>query len=158
MDNGSSIDSLKEALLPCLLALPTFIVEFINSQGGACLPHKLYSFIQDHIQNGETQIECHKWSLIVNWCIAASQEKNEVSLLNIGMTNLALCQDQEFLDWCDQCIQITLGEEPRLPGEPAYGPGGGTRDLHLVEQISSNMGWSFLARVQALAPTIAGTT
>ena len=78
--------------------------------------------------------------------------KNKVSLLNIGTTNPALCQDQEFLDWCNQRIQITLGEEPRLPGEPERG----TRDLHLVEQISNNMGRSFLARVQALTPTIAG--
>ena len=30
------------------------------------------------------------------------------------------------------------------------------RNLHLVEQISKNMGNSFLAGVQALAPTIAG--
>ena len=36
------------------------------------------------------------------------------------------------------------------------GGGGGARDLHLVEQISKNMGHSFLAGVQALAPTIAG--
>ncbi len=77
----------------------------------------------------------------------------EVSLLNIGTPDPALCQDQEFLDWCNQCIQITLGEEPRLPSKP----GGGTRDLHWVEQISNNMGRSFLAGVQALAPTIAGT-
>jgi len=37
-----------------------------------------------------------------------------------------------------------------------HGGGGGARDLHLVEQISKNMGHSFLAGVQALAPTIAG--
>ena len=104
--------TLKEKLLPRLLALPTFVAEFINSQGGACLPHKLCSFVQDYINNGETQIQHHKWNLILDWCIVASQEKNKVSLLNIGTTNPALCQDQEFLDCCNQRIQITLGEEP----------------------------------------------
>ena len=149
---GAAETALKKNLLPHLLPLPTSVVEFMNSQGGVCLHHKLCSFVQNHINNGETQIQRHKWNPILNWCIAASQEKNKVSLLNIGTTNPALCQDQEFLNWCNQRIQITLGEEPRLPGEPE----GGTRDLHLAEQTSNNMGWSFLARVQALAPTIAG--
>jgi hypothetical protein len=82
--------------------------------------------------------------------ISASQEKNEVSLLNIGTTDPAICQDQKILDWCDQHIQITLGVEPPLPSKLERG----TRDFHLVEQISINMGRSFLAGVQALAPTI----
>jgi hypothetical protein len=95
---GAEETTLSEKLFPRLLALPTFVAEFINSQGGACLPHKIYSFVQDHINNGNTQVPHHKWNLIIDWCIAASQEKNEVSLLNIGTPDPALCQDQEFLD------------------------------------------------------------
>ena len=72
---GAAETALKEKLLPCLLALPTFVAEFINSQEGTCLPHKLCSFVQDHINNGKTQIQHHKWNLILNWCIAATQEK-----------------------------------------------------------------------------------
>ena len=86
---GAAETALKEKLVPCLLVLPTFVAEFINSLGGACLPHKLCSFVQDHINNGETQIQRHKWNLILDWCIMASQEKNEVSLLNIGTTNMS---------------------------------------------------------------------
>jgi hypothetical protein len=72
---GAEEINLTEKLFPCLLALPTFVAEFITSQGGACLPHKLCSFVQDHINNGNTQIPRHKWNLILDWCIAASQEK-----------------------------------------------------------------------------------
>jgi hypothetical protein len=149
-------DTLTEKLLPRLLALPTFIAEFINAQGGACPPHKLCTFIKDHINEGGTQIQQQKWQLLLDWCVAAAQEKNETSILNIGTPDPALCQDREFIDWCNQRIQITLGEDVRPLGGEAHGQGGGTRDLQLVEQISNNMGRSFLAGVQALAPTIAG--
>jgi hypothetical protein len=34
-------DTLKEQYLPRLLAIPTFIAEYIQAQGGTCLPHDL---------------------------------------------------------------------------------------------------------------------
>ena len=149
-------DTLTERTMPRLLALPTFIAEYIHSQGGSCLPHSLHTYIKDHL-NGGTQVEPGRWRLILDWCIAAAQEKNEMSLLNIGTPEPALCQDPEFLDWCEQRITITLGEEARFAGVAQQPNGvGGARDLQLVEQISSNMGRSFLAGVQALAPTIVG--
>jgi len=42
-------DTLLEKSLPRLLALPTFIAEYIQAQGGDCLPHNLYTFIRDHL-------------------------------------------------------------------------------------------------------------
>ncbi len=38
---GASKAKLTETPLSCLLALPTFIAEFLGKQGGARLPHKL---------------------------------------------------------------------------------------------------------------------
>ena len=69
---GAEEITLTEKLFPCFLTLPTFVAEFINSQGGACLPHKPCSFVQEHINNSNTQIPRHKWNLILDWCIAAS--------------------------------------------------------------------------------------
>jgi hypothetical protein len=57
-------DTLTEKLLPCLLALPTFVAEFINAQGGACLTHKLYTFIKDHINEGGSQIQQQKMAAL----------------------------------------------------------------------------------------------
>ena len=65
----------------------------------------------------------------------------------------AVGQNPEFLDLCNQPIKITPREEAWVAGKAQQE---GTRDLHLVEQISNNKGRSFLARAQALAPTIAG--
>ncbi len=82
------------------------------------------------------------------------QEKDGTSLLNIGAPEPALCQDPKFLEWCKQHLTITLGQEARTTEGQAQGRGPG--DLQLVERITTNMGWSFLAGVQALAPSIAG--
>ncbi len=112
-------------------------------------------YIQDHL-DGDTQIGPEHWQLILDWCVAAAQEKNETRLLNIGTPEPALCQDPEFLDWCERPIRITLGDKARVTNILQRAGGGGACDLHLVEQISKNMENSFLAGVQALAPTIAG--
>ena len=63
-----------------------------------------------------------------------------------------MCQDPEFLNWCERRLNFTLGEEVRAATIAQRGGGGGAHDLHLVKQISKNMGHG----VQALAPTIAG--
>ncbi len=70
-------------------------------------------YIRDHL-DGDTQIGPERWQLILDWCVAAAQEKNETSLLNIGTPEPALCQDPEFLDWCERRIRITLGDEARV--------------------------------------------
>jgi hypothetical protein len=152
--HGAQANELTEVTLPRMLALPTCIAEFVNAQGGGCLPHKLRTFVKERIDGGASELSAEKWQLLLDWCVAAAQEQNGTSLLNIGSTDPALCQDHEFLDWCDQRIEITLGAAPRATMGQAQGGGG--RDLHLVQQITSNMGRSFLAGVQALAPTIAG--
>jgi hypothetical protein len=146
-------DTLTEQNLPRLLATLTFIAEYIQAQGGTCLPHDLYTYVRDHL-DGDTTNTLGQWWLVLDWCVSAAQEKNETSLINIGTLEPAVCQDSEFLDWCNQRITGTLGEEAR--GDDATQQRDGPRDLHLVEQILNNMGRSFLAGVQALAPTIAG--
>jgi hypothetical protein len=111
-------------------------------------------FVKDEIDGGESRVPAHKWLLLCDWCVAASQEKDGASILQLGATEPALCQDGEFTDWCEQRIQSTLGEERREA--MTYQQGGGGRDLQLVQQIMNNMGRSFLAGVQALGGTIAG--
>jgi hypothetical protein len=115
---------LTEAPLPWLLPLPTFIAEFLGKQGGACLPHKLCQFILDHIDGGESQIPPAKWQLVLDWCLAASQEKDGTSLLNIGAPEPVLCQDPEFLEWCEQRLATTLGPETRPTGHVQGGETG----------------------------------
>jgi hypothetical protein len=87
-----------ETLLPRLLALPTFVGEFLGKQGGSCLPHKLQKFVKDYIDGGECQILPKKWQLILDWCLAVLQDKDGTSLLNIGAPEPALYQDPEFLE------------------------------------------------------------
>ena len=48
-------DNLTEKNLPRLLALPTFIAEYTQAQGGTCLPHSLYTYVIDHL-DGDTNI------------------------------------------------------------------------------------------------------
>jgi len=72
-----------------------------------------YDNIRDHL-DGDTTINPERWRLILEWCITAAQEKNDSSLLNIGTTEPALCQDPEFLDWCERHLNFTLGEEVRV--------------------------------------------
>ncbi len=60
---GTNNEDLIEALLPRLLALPTFVTEFLGQQGGACLPHKLRKLVSEHINGGELQVWPAKWQL-----------------------------------------------------------------------------------------------
>ncbi len=147
-------DNLTEAPLSRLLALPTFVAEFLGKQERACFPHKLRKFVLKHIDGGESQLQPVKWQLVLDWCLAAAQGKDGTILLNIGAPEPALCQDPEFLEWCELCLATTLGPETRPTGGRAQEGGGG--DLQLVKHIPSNMGRSFLAGIQALAPSIAG--
>ncbi len=70
------------------------------------------------------------------------------------MPEPALCQDSEFLEWCKLRLAATLGRERRQLAP--QGTREGQDNLHLVERITSNMGRSFMAGVQALALIIAG--
>ena len=151
---GAAARELTEITLPRMLALPTCVTEFVNSQQGGCPPRTLHKFVKEKIGGGGTHVQAQKWQLLLDWCVAAAQEQGGTSILNIGAPDPALCQDPEFLDWCDQHIQITLGAAPRA--NTGHTQEGGGQDLQLVQQIRSNMGRSFLAGVQALAPTIAG--
>jgi len=94
---GANKDVLTGKMLPRLLALPSFVTEYIQAQGGTCLPYHLHMYIRDHL-DGDMTIDPEHWRLIFDWCIAAAQEKNDSSLLNIGTPEPALCQDPEFLD------------------------------------------------------------
>ncbi len=92
---------------------------------------------------------------MLDWCLVASQGSADgLSILNLGAPEPALCQDSKFLKWCKLRLAATLGRERRQLAP--QGTGEGQDNLHLVECITSNMGRSFMARVQALAPTIAG--
>jgi hypothetical protein len=50
---GTQDNKLTEAPLPRLVALPTFVVEFLGKHGGSCLPHKLQKFVEDYLDGGE---------------------------------------------------------------------------------------------------------
>ena len=42
-------NELSKKTLPRLLALPSFVAEYIQAQGGNCLPYHLYVYIWDHL-------------------------------------------------------------------------------------------------------------
>jgi hypothetical protein len=109
MVNGGGGHDVAKAALPRLLALPTFVAEFLVKQGGSCLPYQLRQFIEEKIDTGGEQAPPEKWQLLLDWCLAASQEKDGTSLLNIGSPEPALYQDPEFLEWCKHRLLITLG-------------------------------------------------
>jgi len=129
---GAKEDMLTDKMLPRLLPLPSFIAEYIQAQGWTCLLYHHYMYIRDHL-DGDTTIDPERWRLILDWCIATAQEKNDSSLLkNIGTPELALCQDPEFLDWCERRLDFTLGEEVRVATVAQRGGGEGARDLQLT--------------------------
>jgi hypothetical protein len=131
---GASKAELTETPLPCLLALLTFVAEFLRKQGRACLPHKLQKIVSDHINRGGLQDPPDKWQLVLDWCLATAQGGNNgTSILNLGSLEPALCQDPEFLKWCKLCLNTTLGQEP-LQAMGQYN-GGEPGNLQLVEQI-----------------------
>ncbi len=112
-------------------------------------------FVSDHIDGGESQVPAAKWQLVLDWCLAAAQGNNNgTSALNLGAPEPALCQDAEFLKWCELCLATTLGQE--LQQAAHFYNEGRPGNLQLVERITSNMGRNFMARVQVLAPSIAG--
>jgi hypothetical protein len=65
---GAAEEDLVEIQLPRLLALPTFVAEFVAQQGGACLPHTLRTFVTTHLDGGTSQVPGGKWQLILDWC------------------------------------------------------------------------------------------
>jgi hypothetical protein len=153
---GAGDDDLVELQLPRLLALPTVVAEFVVKNGGTCLPHTVITFINTHIEAGTVQVPVEKWNLILQWCLAASQTGTDgSSLLKLGAPEPALCQDEEFLEWCSNRLATTLGREQVAHQPSRAGP---HDNLHLVQHITENMGRSFVAGVQALAPTIVGAT
>ncbi len=152
---GAADNELTKQQLPWLLAVPMFVAEFLVQKGGACLPHNLQNFMTTHIDGGASQVPPDKWQLVLDWCLAALQGSVDgSSILNIGSPEPALCQDNEFLEWCELHLAATLGNDQRQLAP--LGTGEGPDNLHLVERITSNMGRSFMMGVQALAPTIAG--
>jgi len=153
---GAGDNDLTERQLPRLLALPTVVAEFVAKQGGTCLPYNVSNFITSYIEAGTAQVSVEKWDLLLQWCLAASQVGTDgSSLLKLGAPEPALCQDEEFLEWCGHKLATTLGREP----ESHQANRGGPQDnIHLVQRITENMGRSFVAGVQALAPTIVGAT
>ncbi len=68
-----------------------FIAELLCKQGGTCLPYKLRNYIRDHIDLGELNVAADKWQLLLDWCLAALQEWEGTSLINIGSPEPALC-------------------------------------------------------------------
>jgi hypothetical protein len=108
LTGGGDQDVIKAAL-PRLLALPTSVTKFLVTQGGTCLPYQLQNFIRNKIDTGEDQVTPEKWQLLLDWCLAASQEWEGTSLLNIGSPEPALCQDPEILEWCEHRLLCTLG-------------------------------------------------
>jgi hypothetical protein len=112
---GGDLD-IVEAALPWLLSLPTFIAEFLCKQGGTCLRHKLLNYIRDCIDLGDFNFPADKWQLLLDWCLMASQERDGTSLLNIDSQSPALCQDQEFLEWCEHRLLSTLGPANNCEG------------------------------------------
>jgi hypothetical protein len=71
---GANDNELSEKTLPRILELPSFVAEYIQAQGGNCLPYHLYVYIRDHL-DGDTQIGPEHWQLILDWCVATAQEK-----------------------------------------------------------------------------------
>ncbi len=113
--------------------------------------------MSNHIDGGELQVPPAKWQLILDWCLAAAQGgNNRTSILNLGSPEPALCQDPVFLEWCELHLTTTLGQE--LQQAAGQYNGGGPGNLQLVKRITSNMGRSFMAGVQALTPSIVGAT
>ncbi len=123
-----------------MLALPTLLAEFVVQQGGACLPHNLRAFVTAHINGGISQVPQAKWQLILDWCLAASQGGPDgSSLLNLGAPEPALCQDEEFLKWCKQRLDATLGRSVTGGGTQDH-TGGRQHNIQIVERITANMG------------------
>ena len=116
----------------------------------------MITFITAHIEAGTAQVPVEKWDLILQWCLAASQTGTDgSSLLKLGAPEPALCQDEEFLEWCSNKLATTLGRKQEAHGANRAGP---QDNIHLIQRITENMGRSFVAGVQALAPTIVGAT
>ncbi len=110
---GACKAKLTETPLPCLLALPTFVAEFLGKPWGACLPHKLQKFVSDHINGWKLQVLPAQWQLVLDWCLATAQGGNDrTSVLNLKSLEPALCQDPEFLKWCKLHLDTTMGQEP----------------------------------------------
>jgi hypothetical protein len=130
----------------------------VVQQGGSCLPHALRAFVTAHIDGGTSQVGADKWQLILDWCLAASQAGTDgSSILNLGAPEPALCQDEEFLEWCEQRLTTTLGRNITRGGDYPLAAAAPV-NINLVERITANMGRSFVKGVQALAPTIVGAT
>ena len=154
---GATGVQLTEVCVPRLLALPHFLTDFIL-ETGHCLPHMLRKQIAEHIDWDDSQLPQDNWQLLLDWCLMAAQTNtNSNSLLHLSTMEPALSQDTEFTEWCCHRLEMSLGTadtvlmgQGRTPGENA------TRDLHMVERITSQMGRSLIAGVQALAPTLAG--
>jgi hypothetical protein len=122
---GATEADLVEAQLPRMLALPTLLAEFVVLQGGACLPHTLRTFVTTQIDGGMSQVPHAKWQLVLDWCLAASQcGPDGSSLLNLGAPEPALCQDEEFLEWCEQRLDATLGRSTTSGGTNDQAGGG----------------------------------
>ncbi len=154
---GVAAALLTEVSVPWLLALPHFLTDYILATDH-CLPHMLQKFITEHIDGEDSQLPQNEWQLILDWCLAASQmNTGGNSLLHLSTMEPALSQDPEFLEWCTRRIKMSLG--PLGPEIRWLDGGTGPQmhpDVHMVEQITSQMGLSLIGGVQALAPMLVG--
>ncbi len=86
--------------------------------------------------------------------MAAQANTNVTSILSLGLTKTALSQDPEFLEWCELRLTMTIGQKLKQARLTGGNEGKGT--IQMVERITSEMGRSFIAGVQALGPIITG--
>jgi hypothetical protein len=131
---GASEAELTENPLP-RLALPTFVVEFLRKQGGGMSATQTAKICVRPHQGGGIEGPPDKWQLVLDWCLAVEQGgDNGTSILNLGSPEPALCQDLDFLKWCELHLKTTLGQGPQQ--EMGQYNGGGPGSLQLVKQIT----------------------
>jgi hypothetical protein len=135
VDNAGRLETIE---LPRMLALPTCVAEFVTAQKGGCLPHMIRKFVKDKIDGGETQVQGHKWLLIFDWCVAASQEKDGRSILQLGKPNRRYVRTANSLTGANNAYYQHSGRNTGKRGNPNKVGEGGTYSWSNKSQTTWN--------------------
>ncbi len=114
---------MQDMKVPYILALPGVLVDYIHTEnGGQCHPHELLH--KSGRLAGNYTVPVDDWGLVKQWCMVAAQAKVDGDSHVALKIQPAFLADKSFLDWCERCIDTTMGSRVREIGGQVGGQGG----------------------------------
>ena len=117
----------REVHVPFMLSIPSYIMGKLSARA-YWTPYDLWKIIEGGIKEYDGQIASTDWNVMRDWCLAACQQKGNItgdSILALRVAPVAQLDDS-FHKWFDYRLDMIMGQRHvNTTGFPAVGESGG---------------------------------